>query len=349
MRTSPRPSQSIETSTLAREICEQPTAVARLLDEGGSALWRLGRAYARRRFSFVWIAARGTSDNAARYAQYAIPLRCGIPVALAAPSLVTLYHSPPRVAGALVIGISQSGESPDIVETLRAARRGGAVTLAIVNQTESALAKAASDVVDLRAGPERSIAATKTYTTELAAIAYLAAALGGSTIARRDVERMPAALDRALGAHDGSAAAAEILRRAPRAVVLGRGIHLATCHELSLKLKELALLLAEPYSSADFEHGPIAMAERHLPAVLIRPAGCAGGADLLRLRRRLLAKGNPVLEIGPGASIPVPTVPDWLSPLPSIVAGQWLAFHAARARGLDPDRPRGIHKVTRTR
>lgn len=336
-------------SRLCAEIEEQPAAIARLLDAEASRMPALVRRL-RAKPSFVMIAARGTSDNAARYAQYAFALQAGLPVALASPSIITLYNSRVQARGALFIAISQSGASPDILETLKSAKRSGARTLAIVNNTESALAAAADEVLPLHAGPEQSVAATKTYTTELTAVALLAAALGGRGDSAREIQQIPAAVARALATRDAMSNAASMLQKATRAVVLARGVHLCTCHELSLKLKELALLLAEPYSSADFQHGPIAMAEPGLPVIVLIPPGTPARAELVNLTKILTKKGCRVLTLGPrGGAAPISRSPEWLSPIPAIVPGQWLAFHAARVRGHNPDRPRGITKVTRTR
>jgi len=338
-------------SVLLREIGEQPAAVARFLDAEASRVEHLVAPWRRADLRFVLVVARGTSDNAARYAQYVFGALAGLPVALAAPSLVTLYGAPPRVDGGLVVGISQSGRSPDVVETVAAARRAGAPTLAIVNDAESPLARAAADVLPLGAGPERSVAATKTYTTQLAAVALLAASLAGTRRVVADLRRIPRSMEAALGTEAAVKRAARRLASATRAVVLARGMNFPTAHEISLKLKELALLLAEPYSSADFRHGPIAMAGRRLPAIVVAPRGSRPAAELDALAARLRAGRNPVVVIGPSGpgSIPLPAVPEILSPLVAVIPGQLLAFHAARVRGLDPDNPRGIRKVTETR
>jgi len=338
-------------SLLRREIAEQPEVVARFLEREAGRVGRLTVPLRRAGIRFVLIAARGTSDNAARYAQYVFGALDGLPVALAAPSLTTLYGRPPDARGGLVVGISQSGRSPDIVETVAAARRAGVPTLAIVNDPESPLARAADEVLPLHAGEEKSVAATKTYTAQLAAVALLALSLAGKRTLLRKLASVPAAMEKALGTEDAAARTARRLARASRAVVLARGVNYPTAWEIALKLKELALILAEPYSSADFEHGPIALAERDLPAILVSAPGGKPEAELLALARRLEKRGSPVLPIGlpVKGAIPLPVLPELLSPLVAVVPGQLLAFHAARARGLDPDAPRGLRKVTETR
>ena len=338
-------------STLRREIAEQPDAVARLLSREGERVARLALPIRRAGVRFVLIAARGTSDNAARYAQYLFGGLDGLPVALAAPSLTTLYGRPPDVRGGLVIGISQSGRSPDIVETIAAARRQGTPTLAIVNDAESPLARAASEVIPLHAGEERSVAATKSYTTQLAAVALLALSLAGKRTFLKKLAAIPEAMAIALATEPAVRRMARRLAAASRAVVLARGINYPTAWEIALKLKELSLLLAEPYSAADFQHGPIALAQRDLPAILVSAPGGRPEQELLALARKLRERGSPLLSIGlpvPGA-IPLPESPELLSPLVAVLPGQLLAFHAARARGLDPDAPRGLKKITETR
>ncbi len=338
-------------SVLRAEIGEQPDVLARLLVREGANVRRIARDLARRDLRFVLVAARGTSDNAARYAQYALGLTCRLPVALAGPSLVTLYGAPPRLKGALVVGISQSGRSPDVVETVASARREGSPTLAIVNDPESPLAKAAAEVIPLHAGVERSVAATKTYTAQLLAVALLAAGLSGSRKHAEGLGALPDAVDEALGVEAAARRAASRLAPASRLVVLSRGLNYPTAHEIALKLKELALLEAEALSGADFRHGPIALAGPRLPAIVVSPPGSATDADLLALAEELRRRGSPVLPIGPAGrgALPVPRLPELLSPIVSVVPGQLLAFHAARARGLDPDAPRGLQKVTETR
>ena len=339
-------------SVLRAEIGEQPHVVARVLAREARRTAALAARLAKADLSWVLVAARGTSDNAARYAQYAFGIVHRLPVALAAPSLVTLYGREPRVKGALVIGISQSGRSPDVVETVAAARRAGAPTLAIVNDPSSPLAQTAEWVIPLHAGVERSVAATKTYTAQLAAVALLVLSLGGGR--KKELAALgsiPERMDEALGVEPAAEAAAGSFACAQRAVVLARGLHYPTAWEIALKLKELALLLAEPYSAADFQHGPIAMAEKDLPVVLVSPRGSRPAREVEALGRELERRGSPVLAIGPRrrGALAVPRVPELLAPLVSILAGQLLAFHAARARGLDPDRPRGISKITETR
>jgi glucosamine--fructose-6-phosphate aminotransferase (isomerizing) len=348
--------------TLRHEILEQPEAIARLLERGREPVAAVAAAVRSAGVSQVVIAARGSSDHAAIYAQYVLGTRHRLPVALAAPSIVTLYRVLPRFERALVIGISQSGASPDVVAVVTAARDQGAATLAITNDPRSALAAAAATVVDLSAGPEQAVAATKTYTAELVAIALLVAALETDPARLADdagaLAGLPEAVARALGAEADAERAAADQAGTSRAIVLGRGFEYATTREWALKLKELARVFADPYSAADFLHGPLALIEPGVPVLAVAPSGApeAAMADLLRSLRddhaaELLVVSDQadVRSIGRWSMAIPEGVPEWLRPVVSIVPGQLHALHLTRARGLDPEQPRAISKVTRTR
>ena len=343
---------------LREEILEQPAAVGRLLDSAPAAFAPISDAVRSRRPRFVVIAARGTSDNAGIYAQYLLAIRNGLTVALAAPSTVTLYGARPNMAESLVVGISQSGRSPDIVAVVEEARRQGALTIALTNDPDSALAEIAHHVIDLRAGPELATAATKTYTTELLAAALLSTALDPpSPSESADLARLPALLTEALTAepHARDLAAAHADRQ--RAVVLGRGYSYPSAREWALKLQEMALVAAMSYSAADFEHGPLALAEPGLPVLAVAPSGPELDAqiDLLtRLKQdhgaRLLvvSDASAARDIDEGLALPA-GIPPWLAPIVEIVPAQLYAFHLTVARGLNPDHPRSISKITETR
>jgi glucosamine--fructose-6-phosphate aminotransferase (isomerizing) len=344
-------------SVLRAEIAEQPDVLRRLLRDGASEVERVADSLRARPPSHVVIAARGSSDNAARYAQYVFGAHNGLVVSLATPSLFTRYHAAPQMAGALVVGVSQSGESPDLVAVVEEGRRQGCQTLAITNVIDSPLARAADHVIGLRAGPERSIAATKTYTAQLTVLAMLSAELAQDAARRRELERVPESVAVAAGVDDAIVvAAAETLRGAGGGVVLGRGFNFATAFELALKAKELAHVAVEPYSSADFQHGPIALIETGFAAIVINVAGAVSDevdgllADIqARAARPVVLSNLPSSLKRAAAPIPLPAdMPEWVSPITAIVPGQLLAFHLSRVRGLDPDRPRGLHKVTRT-
>lgn len=343
--------------TLRGEIFEQPDILGRLLDARAETARQMAATIRARGVDWAFVAARGSSDNAARYAKYLWGSRNGLAVAMAAPSLFTVYRTPPRLAGALVVGISQSGRSPDIVSVLAEARRQGALTLAITNHPGSPLAMAADLVFDTATGPERSIAATKTYTAQLMAIAMLATALGpgdgpGAELAgvaglvRECLER-DREIGRAVARH----------RDMTQCVVLGRGFNYGTAYEWSLKLKELTYVLAEPYSSADFRHGPMAVVDRGFPVLAVVPAGAVAD-DLLTLLAKLkserhvelvaLSNDERALAIADTPLRLPAALPEWLSPLVSIVPAQLFCAHLAAARGVDSEAPRGLTKVTET-
>lgn len=345
------PDQSI----LGAEIWEQPQAARRLLDAVQGEVWREAAGLTGR-FDSILIAARGTSDNAARYAQYLFGAFNQLPVALATPSLFTLYQRPPQIRRMLVIGISQSGQSPDIVAVLAEAARQNQPTLALTNDAASPLAQAASLVIPLHAGLERAVAATKTYTNSLLALALFSAALAEDRSRLDALQRIPAGMQHTL---EGAAAAlrrAERYRYMDRCAVIGRGFNYATAFEVALKIKELNRLVAEPYSSADFRHGPIAIVQEGFPVLVIAPAG--GAADdvqdlvsALRTRRAelLVISSQPELLSQAHLALPFPAdFDEWLTPLLAVIPGQCFALALAQAKGLDPDHPLGLTKVTET-
>ena len=342
--------------SLHGELLEQPAAARRQLSSSAADLEALAARHRERPFRSVVIAARGTSDHAAIYGQYLLGVRNRLNVGLATPSVVSIYGAEPDVRDALVIGISQSGASPDIVGVVAAAARQGAPTLAITNDTTSPLAATADHVIHLAAGSERAIAATKTYTTSLLAIARLSLALAPDPTAEAALAAVPDAMTAALGLEGRVSEIVGALGSIDRCVIVGRGFEYATAREWALKLKELAQVFADPYSSADFRHGPIALVQPGIPAHVLAPAGATADsmAELLvDLRDRgvdtvVLSDLEPALELGRWAVRLPAGVPEWLRPVVSIVPGQLFAYHATLARGLDPETPRSLTKVTRT-
>lgn len=345
---------------LLAEIGEQPAVAERLLVAGRRAVQALADEAHERQVAYVLVAARGSSDHAAVYAGYALGVLAGLPVALAQPSVISRYGSHPRMANALAIGISQSGRSPDIVSVLAEATTQGAVTAAITNDPASPLAGAVRHVVDLGAGPELAVAATKTYTAELLAVAMLAAALSESPApAWAALSGVPDAMARALAVEAEAAALAQDRAGVEECVVLGRGYHLATALEWALKLKELAYVRAQGYSTADFQHGPVASLPRSGDILAV-----SGGGPLAEELREFVAglgrdRDARVLLVAPEeeaaplpgvAQLTVPGgVPEWLTPITAILPAQLFTYHLARARGLDTETPRGLQKVTLTR
>jgi glucosamine--fructose-6-phosphate aminotransferase (isomerizing) len=342
---------------MREEIQQQPDVAQTLLDQEGTRARRIAAELREKAPRYVVLAARGSSDNAARYGNYVFGSLLGLPVALATPSLYTLYAKPPRLQEGLVIGISQSGQSEDIVAVLAEGRRQGVPTLAITNSPDSPLAAQADFILETHAGEERSVAATKTYTSQLLALGLLVAGWIDDPALFADLAAIPSAMRLTLGLEEAIRSAVPRYQRADRAVVLGRGYNYATAFEIALKLKETCYLAAEPYSPADFLHGPVALVEAGFPAIVIAPGGAVAG-DLTRFAADLRDRGASLLMISDRpealalADLPLrlPEIQsEWTSPLVAILPGQLLALHLAQSRGHDPDRPRGLHKVTVTR
>jgi glucosamine--fructose-6-phosphate aminotransferase (isomerizing) len=341
-------------SLLEQEIWSQPTVIRQLLDAEVPHIAQIIKQLPP--FEYALIAARGSSDHAALYASYTWAGLAGYPIALAAPSLHTLYQTPARLAGALVVGISQSGQSPDILAVLEEGKKQGRPTLAITNDRSSPLATIADHVVELHAGPEQSVAATKTYTAELTVLAAFAALWSGHPERLAELQSLPDRLEATLQGTAAIAPRIERYRYMDQCVVIGRGFNYATSYELALKLKELTYVMAISYSSADFRHGPIATIANGSPVILIMPSGQTY-EDMLDLAHALQGLGAELLVIAESAQAlalaktPLPIAsagPEWLSPISAIIPGQVLALQLALAKGLDPDLPRGLQKVTRT-
>ena len=329
---------------MAAEIAEQPSILADLLDTADS-IASVAAAVAARRPRFVMLAARGTSDHAALYAKYLVETVLGLPAGLASPSSMTLYGSRPALTDVLFIGVSQSGGSPDLVDSLTVAGECGATTVAITNDPGSTLASAAEFSVDVRAGVERAVAATKTYTAELLALYLL---LGGDASA---ASALPEAALATLGLDAGVPAAAGRYRFAERLVTTGRGFGYPTAREAALKLMETSYLSAQAFSTADLLHGPLAMIDSGVPVIAVAPPD-AGGEAVRPVVAQLRSSGADVLVVGSaedGLPVERTGVPAELSPVLDILPLQRLAWQVAIDRGEDPDRPRGLSKITHTR
>ena len=343
-------------SWLETELREQPEALARLLERQAESARRAARLFHRRDIRYLLIASRGSSSNVARYAQYLLGRAHRVPVMFATPSLYTIYGQPPRLDGALVIGISQSGASPDVVAVLAEARQQGRPTLALTNDVESPLARTAEAVLPLEAGREQAVAATKTYLNSLGAVALLFA-LGDDPAARDELSRMPEALAAQIDLSLSETPAFEEYRDAVGLTVVARGVNYGTGFEIALKIRELSGLVTEAYSPADLMHGPIAAIQPGWPVVVVAPSGPARpsveeivpplrarGARLVAVSdvRAVLRRAQTKLVLAPG-------VPEWLSPLTAVVPGQVAAMRLTSLRGLDLDSPAGLRKVTLTR
>jgi len=344
-------------SRMLDEIREQPAALERTLKDAARRVERFKRLVTLRRPRLIVLAARGTSDNAAQFGRYLLEMTTGIPVSLAAPSIYTLYNAKVDFRDALVVALSQSGESTDTNVVLAEARRQGAMTIGITNEASSSLARLAEFVFQVRAGKEKSVAATKTYTGQVLMLYMLAYALGGK-IRLDDLAKLPEQADRALRLEAEIAELSGRYRFMDHAVVVGRGLNYANAYEFALKLMETCYVVAERFSSADFLHGPIALVERNFPVFLFAPAGVTWPAmeEMLAKLRALKAETVVITDAGnrdaAGKADRVMRVPARLREqytlIPYIIPAQLFAACLAEQKGLDPDRPRTLSKVTRT-
>lgn len=344
--------------TLFSEINEQPDRIKHLLTSQRKNVEKIAAEIQKRDIRYVFLAARGTSDNAGRYANYLLGAVNRLPLALATPSLFTYYKKPPMLKNALVVGISQSGKSPDIVSVLEEGQRQGCMTLAITNESKSPLAHASDFILDVHAGPEKAVAATKTYTAELMAVAMLSAALSGNKKQWVELGRVSGWMKQALQQSDFISEASQRYRYIDQTVVLGRGFNYATAFEWALKMKELTYIIAEPYSSADFAHGPIAMVESGYPVFAVAAKGKVFDSMLGMLQRLreqisaelvIISNDKRALSLAQvPLRIPAET-PEWLSPLVGILPAQLFAYHLTVAKGYNTEQPRSIRKVTETR
>jgi glucosamine--fructose-6-phosphate aminotransferase (isomerizing) len=343
-------------SWLEDELVEQPAALARLIERQRATAHDVAALLSREDVKYVLIASRGSSSNAARYAQYLLGRAHRVPVMFATPSLYTIYEQPPRLEGAAVLGISQSGASPDVHSVLAEARRQGRPTIALTNVLDSPLAQQADVVLALEAGEERAVAATKTYLNSLGAVALVFAAADGP-VADGELARMPETLERQIALSREAGPALDEYADVVGATVVGRGVNYGTAFEIALKIRELSGLVVEAYSPADLMHGPIAAIRPGWPVVIVAPTGPARPSVeevVLPLRdrgARLLAVSDveAVLRRAQTKLPLVPRVPEWLSPLTAVIPGQVTALRLAQLRGLDIDSPAGLHKVTLTR
>ncbi|MCS7235079.1 MAG: SIS domain-containing protein [Armatimonadota bacterium] len=336
------------------EVREQPAVAARLWDLARPRVREVAVRWRRHPPSLVVFVARGSSDNAATYGRYLWETRLRAPVCLAAPSVVTVYRAPVKLQGAWVVALSQSGRSPDVVAYVRHARRRGAFTLAVTNAPDSELAQVAHEVLPLHSGPERSVVATKTYLAELFVLSLLAAEAARDRALLSAHGQLPERLSAALAVE---AEALELARRwesVPACVVTGRGYDLATAQEAALKLKEAAYLSAEALSSADFLHGPVAMVGPGFPVLAVASPGRTR-THIQDVLRRLRGRGADVAVVSSDEGLlraarrplRVPVEPrEELAPHVYAVAVQLLSYHLGLRRGVDPDRPRGLRKVT---
>lgn len=338
---------------MLEEIAQQPAVLEKTIAEEKLKLTKLGEVLRARDIDLIVLAARGSSDNAALFGRYLLEVTTGIPVSLSAPSVHTLYHAKLRLSRALVIGVSQSGEGIDINAVLEQAKASGAFTLGITNNADSSMAQIADETLLTHAGPEKSVAATKTYTAQMLHFYMLASALGAAGI---EYEKIPAFAAEALKLRPEIEELVQRYVFMENCVVVGRGMNYGNSYELALKLMETCYVVAERFSSADFFHGPLAIVERRFPVILFAPPGVTkqGTVDLLKRLRELQADSLAITndpEIAALSSQHLQMDQDFdefLSPIPYIVPAQLFAALLAEAKGLNPDEPRSLSKITRT-
>ena len=336
-------------TSMAAEMAEQPARLRELIGRFGAIAERV-QAAVPVPLHGITIIARGSSDNAAVYGRYLLEAATGKPISLAAPSLHTLYGIDVDYRGQLVIAVSQSGATPEIVRTLQALQAAGGSGLAITNDPGSPLARAAAHTIELDMGVERAVPATKTVTGQLTAFAIIAAALGRPPFTRDRLLAVPDAVEAVLDDPEPAVTAARHLASASQLIVVARGYLFAAALETALKIKETCSLLADGYSAADLRHGPIAAVTRGLPVIALRVGGPAD-ADVGSLVGEIRARQASVLVVGDGdhADVSLPGgVPEPLAPIVAVVRGQQLAHELATALGFDPDNPPGLSKVTAT-
>ncbi len=342
---------------IEREIAEQPEIIRHLLDRERSMAQRIANAIRKFNPNFMYIAARGTSDNAARYAQYLFGIHARMPVALATPSVHTLYETSPHLSRGLVLAISQSGKSEDVCRVVTDAREQGALTVSITNDPNSPLAQASEFHLNLDTGPEISVAATKTYTAQLGAVALLLTTLKDSAELHASLAGLPDAIRETLIESEAIHNWIERYRYIERFVTIGRGYNYCTAFEISLKIKELCYIVGEGYSEADFRHGPFALIDPGFPAIVVAPAGKTQPVlkDFLeKLNERqaeslVISNDADVLHLArKPMRIPV-GMPEWLTPIAAVIPGQVFAMRLATEKGHNVDQPRGLNKVTVTR
>jgi glucosamine--fructose-6-phosphate aminotransferase (isomerizing) len=340
---------------MLQEIAEQPAALEKTILEERNKVARLGAFLKGRDLDLIVLVARGSSDNAALFGRYLLEITTGIPVSLAAPSVHTIYNARLRLNRALVIGVSQSGEGEDINLVLENARACGASTIGMTNEAASAMTKVVDETLLMHGGRERSVAATKTFTGQMLLFYMLASALSEKGAAPA-YEAIPDYAERAL---ERRATISELVERyvfMENCVVVGRGLTYANAYELALKLMETCYVVAERFSSADFLHGPLAIIERHFPVILFAPPGAmlAGVKELLERLKELRADTLVITSDEEAArissrAIRMPDeVDEFLAPIPYIIPAQLFAALLADAKGLNPDAPRSLSKVTRT-
>lgn len=338
---------------MLQEIFEQPEVLEQTIQNERGKLNKLGEFLRSKDIDLIVLVARGSSDNASLFGRYLLEITCGIPVSLSAPSVFTLYRSKLNLSRALVIGVSQSGEGVDINQVLESAKNSGAFTLGITNEVDSTMAKITDETLLIHAGREKSVAATKTYTGQMLHFYMLSSILAPKKL---EFEKIPSFAAKALELKDEIEKIVERYIFVENCVVVGRGLNYGNSYELALKLMETCYVVAERFSSADFFHGPLAIVERRFPVIMFAPNGVTkkSSIDLLKQLKKLHADSFSITndeEIAGLSSLSLmmpKEIDEFLSPIPFIIPAQLFAERLAKAKGIDPDAPRSLSKVTKT-
>jgi glutamine---fructose-6-phosphate transaminase (isomerizing) len=337
-------------SFMASEMAEQPGVLERLVARA-SSLRELAVRIAPRPLAGCAIVARGSSDHAALLGRYLFEVATGRPVSLVSPSVHTLYRAKVDYKGMLVLGVSQSGATPEIVEVLERLRDAGARTVALTDDPTSPLAAVAEEVVDLQAGPERAVPATKTVTATMLACILLAEGLADHSLVSPDaLDALPEAVAGIIADDSAATAVATQMDGTRHLVTVARGYLFGAAIECALKIRETTGILANGWSAADLRHGPVAAIGPDVPILSLRVAGPAEG-DVRRLEVELAARNARIFTMADAedADLPLPAhIPEPLASIPAVVRGQQLAFSLSTRLGIDPDQPLGLHKVTQT-
>ncbi len=340
-------------SLMLQEIAEQPAVLERTIAAEYDKYRLLGQFLRKQQIRLIVIVARGSSDNASLFGRYLLEVTTGIPVSLAAPSVYTLYNAKVDLNHALVIGVSQSGEGADINQVIESAKASGAYTLGITNEADSTMARIADEALLIHAGREKSVAATKTYTGQMLHFYMLARQLAANKL---EFERIPECASRALALRPMVEKIVERYVFMENCVIVGRGMNYGNSYEMALKLMETCYVVAERFSSADFFHGPLAIVERRFPVVLFGPAGATkkSSVELLNRLHELnadclaITNDAEIAKMASNSLILPSDIDEFLSPIPFIIPAQLFAALLSEAKGLDPDAPRSLSKVTKT-
>lgn len=335
------------------EILEQPDVLRRTIEGEREKVTRIGDFLRQKEIDLIVLVARGSSDNAALFGRYLLEITTGIPVSLSAPSVFTLYNGKLRLRRALVIGVSQSGEGVDINLVLERAKDAGAFTIGITNEVGSTMARLADETLLIHAGREKSVAATKTYTGQMLHFYMLASAIGDK---RLNYHQIPDLAEKALELRPQVEEMVQRYAFMENCVVVGRGVNYGNSYELALKLMETCYVVAERFSSADFFHGPLAIVERRFPVILFASSGVTerGNIDLLNRLKELhadclsITNSEEIAKLS-SRSLRFPEdIDESLTPIPFVIPAQLFAAYLSEAKGLDPDAPRSLTKVTKT-